>query len=63
MPCYRPMMASDLPGLRFVGMFVAEPNTVGGMNYGPYTVIMRFPKRKRPSRGWRRHIRRAKALR
>lgn len=57
------MMASDLPGLRFVGMFVAEPNTVGGMNYGPYTVIMRFPKRKRPSRGWRRHIRRAKALR
>lgn len=51
-----------MPGLRYLGTVdMGDKFVFGGITYGPHVVYMQFPKIKRPSKGWRRHIRRKKA--
>jgi hypothetical protein len=56
------------PGLRYVGAFDLKPGEAAGQygipdDYVGPMVLMQFPKLTRPSKGWRRHVRREKAAR
>jgi hypothetical protein len=52
---------AEYPGLQIIGTYEVEPHTSGGMNWGRHVVRMQFPKIKRKSKGWRRHVRKSKA--
>lgn len=52
-----------MSGWKTIWQGLVEPQTIGGISWGQHMVVQKFQNGRshRPSKGWRRHVRRMKA--